>query len=225
MEPAMFDVVGPVMIGPSSSHTAGADRIALITRNMCPFKDFKHIKFTLYNSFAETHKGHGTDKALLGGIMGFKADDTRIKNSDELIKKEKFDYKIIEDKSPNDYHPNTVKIEIEGTTGDKFMTIGQSIGGGRMEIIKINDFDVTISGDLNTLLIEQEDKPGVLAHIAKILEVYNINIAFTTLYREAKGEKAFTVVETDDNITPEIVEAVERHPYVVTAIAFDVDMK
>lgn len=222
MEPSMYDVIGPIMVGPSSSHTAGAARIALITRNMCPFKDFKHIKYTLYGSFAETYKGHGTDKALLAGIMGYRQDDRHIKYAFDLIKEKPYTYEFIEDRSMTEYHPNTVKIDIDGINGKHFTTIGESIGGAQAVIRKINNIDVKITGDYNTLLVEQQDKPGVLAHIATVLEMHDINIAFTTLYRENRGETAYTVVETDDKISQQVVDDIDLHEHVISAIKFDV---
>lgn len=222
MEPTLFDVIGPVMVGPSSSHTAGALRIALITRKLCPNKDFEKVTFTLYGSFAETFVGHGTDKALLGGILGFSMDDVRVRESFKIADEQGLKYEYIPDRSSIEYHPNTVKIHILCKDKSTFTVIGESIGGGLAVLRNINGIDVKISGEYNTLLTIHRDLPGVFAHVASIFDAYNINIAFIRLYREEKGKRAFGIIETDDEISLDVTKAVAMHPAIINAIKFDV---
>lgn len=200
---SIFDVLGPNMIGPSSSHTAGACSIALLARKLFN-EEIKKVTFTLYGSFAKTYQGHGTDKALLGGILGFNTDDIRIRKAFEIADERNVEYNYIPDHEGEFEHPNTVDILMESANGNEFFIKGQSIGGGKVKIVKINAIDVEFTGQYNTLLMKQVDKPGVVAHITNCLSHKNVNIAFMKLYREAKGKTAYTLIESDEKI-PEII--------------------
>lgn len=212
---SLFEVIGPNMVGPSSSHTAGAKlSMALLARKLFP-GEIKKVNFVLYGSFAKTYKGHGTDRALLGGIMGFETDDLRIRESLELAKQAGIEYHFsVSDVDDNEIHPNTADMEIVGTKGEKLFVRGVSVGGGKVKIVKLNQIDVDFTGEYSTLIVSQTDKPGVVAHITRILSEEKVNIAFMRLFREEKGAKAFTVVESDEKIPAEVLDKIRENPLV-----------
>ena len=207
---SIFDVIGPNMIGPSSSHTAGAVSMALVARKMFPEQICK-VSFTLYGSFAKTYHGHGTDRALLGGILGFATDDARIRDAFDLAKEFGVEYEYIIDEETIPDHPNTADIHMTGVNGYEMMVRGQSIGGGKIKIVRINDIDVEVTGEYCTLIVKQLDTPGVIAHITQCLSDCNVNIAFMRLFREDKGATAFTVVESDEIIPENILEKIRQN--------------
>ena len=207
---SIFDVIGPNMIGPSSSHTAGAVSMALVARKMFPEQICK-VSFTLYGSFAKTYHGHGTDRALLGGILGFATDDARIRDAFDLAKEFGVEYEYIIDEETITDHPNTADIHMIGVNGYEMMVRGQSIGGGKIKIVRINDIDVEFTGEYCTLIVKQLDTPGVIAHITQCLSDCNVNIAFMRLFREDKGATAFTVVESDEIIPENILEKIRQN--------------
>ena len=203
----MFDVIGPNMIGPSSSHTAGACSIALMARKMFQEPVVK-AQFTLYGSFARTYEGHGTDRALLGGMMGFETDDRRIKNAFKEADKIGLQYEFVSDKETNTEHPNTVDILMTGATGRTLMVRGESVGGGKIRITRIDDVQVEFTGEYSTMVIRQLDRPGVLVSITTILNLCGVNIAYLRNFRKEKGGEAFTVVESDGPIQEEAVKLI-----------------
>lgn len=210
---SIFDVIGPNMIGPSSSHTAGAVSIALMARNLFS-EEIKSVRFTLYGSFSKTYQGHGTDRALLGGILGFSTDDERIRDAFVHAKKLGIAYEYIIDELTVTNHPNTADIELTGVTGRKMTIRGESIGGGKMKIVRINHIDVEFTGEYSTLIVHQMDKPGVVAHITQALSEYNVNIAFMRLFREEKGAAAYTVVESDEKIPVAVLDQIRNNEHV-----------
>lgn len=210
---SIFDVIGPNMIGPSSSHTAGAVAIALMARKMFP-EEIKKVTFTLYGSFAKTYRGHGTDRALLGGILGFATDDERIRDAFEYAKEMQMDYRFVIDENTQTNHPNTADIELLGVTGYTLSIRGESIGGGKMKIVRIDHIDVEFTGEYSTLIVHQQDKPGVVAHITQALSEQEVNIAFMRLFREDKGANAYTVVESDEPIPEEVLDKIRANPNV-----------
>ncbi len=210
---SIFDVIGPNMIGPSSSHTAGAVAIALLARKMYG-RPIKKVTFTLYGSFAKTYRGHGTDKALLGGTLGFDTDDERIRDAFQIADEMGVEYHFIPDEKTITNHPNTADIFFEDEEGHTLFVRGESIGGGKMKIVRINNIDVEFTGEYSTLIVQQIDKPGVVAHITQCLSVHNINIAFMRLFREDKGTTAFTVVESDEPIPRDILDYIKINPNV-----------
>lgn len=210
---SMFDVIGPNMIGPSSSHTAGAVAIALMARKMFP-EEIKKVTFTLYGSFAKTYRGHGTDRALLGGILGFATDDERIRDAFEYAKEMQIDYQFVIDENTQTNHPNTADIELLGVNGYTLSIRGESIGGGKMKIVRIDHIDVEFTGEYSTLIVHQQDKPGVVAHITQALSEQEVNIAFMRLFREDKGANAYTVVESDEPIPEEVLDKIRTNPNV-----------
>lgn len=210
---SLFEVIGPNMVGPSSSHTAGAASMALLARKLFP-AEIKKVEFTLYGSFAKTYRGHGTDRALLGGIMGFETDDLRIRDSLSIAKERNLDYHFSIGQDTGEEHPNTADIDMTGVNGERLFVRGVSIGGGKVKIVRLNQIDVDFTGEYSTLIISQTDRPGVVAHITKVLSEREVNIAFMRLFREEKGAKAFTVVESDERIPDEVVEQIRENPLV-----------
>jgi len=210
---SVFDVLGPNMIGPSSSHTAGACSIALLAQKLLP-GTLKEVTFTLYGSFARTYRGHGTDRALLGGIMGFSTDDQRIPNSFAIAKKRGLKYLFLVNEKETDIYPNTVDIDMKNTEGQTMSVRGESIGGGKIRISRINHVEVNFSGEYSTLITIHYDKPGVIAHITKCLSDKNVNIAFMKLFRTNKGQIAYSIVESDEDLPEDVTGAIQKNPSV-----------
>ena len=210
---SIFDVIGPNMIGPSSSHTAGAVSIALMARKMFP-EPIQKVTFTLYGSFAKTYRGHGTDRALLGGILGFSTDNEKIRDAFSCAKEMQVEYEFIIDDQTQTNHPNTADIDIVGINGHTLSVRGESIGGGKMKIVRIDNIDVEFTGEYSTLIVHQQDKPGVVAHITQALSESDVNIAFMRLFRENKGANAYTVVESDHPIPEAVLENIRTNPNV-----------
>ncbi|OPJ55571.1 L-serine ammonia-lyase, iron-sulfur-dependent subunit beta [Alkalithermobacter paradoxus] len=202
---SIFDIVGPNMIGPSSSHTAGAARLGRVGYKIAGEK-ITNVKFYLHGSFAQTYKGHGTDKALVGGILGFAPDDERIRNSFQIAKESGLDFEFITVDLGDDYHPNTAKIEITTESGKKLEIVGASIGGGNIKVTQMNGLKLEFTGAYPTLIVKQRDLPGAATHITSCLSKNNINIAFMSIYRQEKGNEAFTIIEADDDIHENIVK-------------------
>ena len=206
---SVFDVMGPNMIGPSSSHTAGAARIGFLAQKMIN-GPLKKVEFTLYGSFSRTYKGHGTDRALLGGIMGFSTDDMRIRNSFEIAEKKGLKFTFTPNELETDIHPNTVDIHMVNESGQEMTVRGESLGGGKVRIVRINSVQVDFTGEYSAVIVTQ-DKPGVVAYITKCLSDRNVNIAFMRLFRESKGEIAYTIVESDGRLPEDIGVTIRRH--------------
>jgi len=209
---SVFDVIGPNMVGPSSSHTAGAASIALLTKKMIGEK-VRRIKFTLYGSFAKTYKGHGTDRALVGGILGFETDDERIRDSFELAEAAglDFSFECADTNEDDDIHPNTVDMEVEGFSGRKLFVRGESLGGGKVMLTRINGVKVSFTGEFHALIVIQRDYPGVVAGITTVLSNYGVNIAYLRVFREEKGGLAYTIVESDEAISEAAVEEIKKN--------------
>lgn len=200
----IFDILGPVMVGPSSSHTAGAARIGLIARQLFGRQPEK-AKVYLHGSFAATGKGHGTDKALIGGLLGMKPDDMRIPDSFNVAKDEGMEF-VIENKDFKEAHPNTARIYME-TEGIPSMWVqAYSIGGGRIKVCKLDGIDVNFSGESNTLIIRNIDEPGRIKEVAVALSNAAINIATMQVFRDKRGGHAIMVVETDQIVPQEAMD-------------------
>ena len=207
---SVFDVLGPNMIGPCSSHTAGAAIIAFLAQKMISPPLVK-VDFTLYGSFAKTYKGHGTDRALLGGIMGFSADDTRIRDSFRIAEERGLEFSFTPNEEETEVYPNTVDISMENEAGRKMVIRGESLGGGKVRIVRINQVKVEFTGEYSAVIVIHQDKPGVAAHITKCLSDMNINIAFMRLFRKEKGAVAYTIVESDERLPREIGEKIREN--------------
>ena len=207
----LSDIIGPVMIGPSSSHTAGALRIAAMARRLCPSAPTR-VEFRLYGSFAYTYRGHGTDRALCAGVLGMPADDLRIRDSIALAAESgmQVEFAPLPDAPYN--HPNTVDVVMQQSDGSELVVRGESVGGGAAVLTRINDIDVRITGENSSAIIRQRDVPGVLAHIMSVISESGINIATVNCYRERRGTLAYTVLETDSLLPSEVQERITSHP-------------
>ncbi|MGG6794248.1 UNVERIFIED_CONTAM: L-serine ammonia-lyase, iron-sulfur-dependent subunit beta [Streptococcus canis] len=216
---SVFDIIGPVMIGPSSSHTAGAVRIGRVVHSI--FGEIPdEVTFHLYNSFAKTYQGHGTDKALVAGIMGMDTDNPDIKHSMEIAHQKgiKIYWDILKDS--NAPHPNTVKISVK--KGDKSMSVtGVSIGGGNIQVTELNGFSVSLSMNTPTIITVHQDIPGMIAKVTDILSSNDINIATMNVTRESAGEKAIMIIEVDSRECQEAVKRIEKIPNIHNVNFFD----
>lgn len=203
----LFDIIGPVMVGPSSSHTAGAVRIGNIARKLMG-EDIEKALIYFHGSFQLTGKGHGTDKALLAGLMNMPVDDPRIPNSFAIADTRGMAYGFFPI-DLGDVHPNTVKLVLEGIHGRHREIVGCSIGGGRIEITEIDGLSVSFGGDYPTLVIRNQDIPGQIQQVTTFLAEENINIGSMHLYRSARGADAVMVIECDREIPEDIIPALE----------------
>lgn len=207
----LYDVIAPVMIGPSSSHTAGAVRLGLLARNI--YKNTpKKVIFKLYNSYAHTGKGHGTEKGLLAGVLGLKVDDRQIKDifNSDIAKSIDYEFEYCDNFK---YHPNAVDMTFIGDDSKMFIS-GESVGAGEIAIRKINDFTVKLTGKYNTVLIVYKDMPGMLSQVTSTMQYHNINIASLFCDRNAKGKQASMVLSVDGELTPDIISTIEEIPNV-----------
>ncbi len=208
----VFDIIGPIMIGPSSSHTAGAVRIGKYARSVLGTRPVKAvIRFS--GSFAKTYKGHGTDKAIVAGILGMDTDDARIRNSMEVAKEEGLEFTFVE-ADIDGAHPNTAEITLTDANGKSALIQGASIGGGNIMINKINDTEVSISGKSDTLVIPHDDIPGMIAVVTNILADKGVNVHGFSLGRDHKGGTAVMTIEIDGNIDDSVNEAILECPHI-----------
>lgn len=203
----VFDVLGPIMIGPSSSHTAGAARLGKIAKTIVG-KELKEVTFFLHGSFSKTYKGHGTDRALVAGILGMNPDDARLRNSLELVKQEGIKIEFVPT-DLGDYHPNTVKFLIKDIDDATWVVLGSSIGGGLIKIDEINGNKVNLTGEYPTIITSNEDVPGTLAKISGILYDAGINIASMKSDRSQKGKDSTLTFELDHSVSPEVIEKIK----------------
>ncbi|OCT10553.1 L-serine dehydratase, iron-sulfur-dependent subunit beta [Paenibacillus pectinilyticus] len=199
----VFSIIGPSMIGPSSSHTAGAIRLGRVAGQLLGERPLK-ADITLYGSFADTYRGHGTDLALIGGILDFETDDPRIPHAAEEAETLGVEvaFHISKDKAD---HPNTVGIVLT-SENRKVNMRGASIGGGNVEIINVDQFDVKFTANYPTLVISHQDRPGMIADITTLLGRNHINIGFMDLDRKGRHQEAMTVIETDAAIPDELLQ-------------------
>ena len=203
----IFDVLGPIMIGPSSSHTAGAARLGKIARTIVN-KPIKDVTFLLHGSFKETYKGHGTDRALVAGILGMMPDDERLRDALLIAEKEGLEVHFL----PADLgqvHPNTVKILMTDCDDINWEVLGSSIGGGLVEIYEINGNKVKITGEYPTIITCHDDIPGTVSKVSTLFYDKDINIAHMTLVRSQKGKDATMTFEVDNNVSEELIAAIK----------------
>lgn len=205
---SIFDILGPVMVGPSSSHTAGAVRIGLIGRQLLG-KQPKKALIYLHGSFAATGEGHGTDRAIVAGLLGMKPDDMRIPNSYEIARELGMDF-TIQKKEIRGAHPNTVQMTLEADGVDSLKIQACSIGGGRIKVSKLDDIEVNFNAESNTLIVHNVDQPGHVAQVADILSQKKINIATMQLFRDKRGGYAVMVIETDQTIPNQAISWLEN---------------
>lgn len=192
-----FEILGPVMVGPSSSHTAGALRCAQVAASLME-APVARVRFVLHNSFAHTYRGHGTDRALVAGILGLAPDDERIRDAFDLARERGLAFEFVPGSDNERLHPNTVDIEMEDEHGTRCSVRGESLGGGRVRLSRINGVDVDITGEYDTIFVAHRDTPGVLAALTVRLSEHDVNIAFMRTYRTERGGAAYTVFELDE---------------------------
>lgn len=215
----IFDMMGPVMVGPSSSHTAGAARIGNMGRTLLG-EEVARADIGLYGSFAETGYGHGTDRALLAGLLGMKPDDLRIPNAYEEANRAgmAYSFRTVE---LRDAHPNTALLELTGKSGKQLTLQASSIGGGAIAVNKIDGIDVNFTGDFNTLIVRNQDESGSVAAITSILSQVHINVANMSVNRHRRGGDALMVIETDQHIKPRQVEFLSELPGILSVTYYD----
>lgn len=199
---SLFSVISPIMVGPSSSHTAGAVRLGLMARNIYK-NEFKKVKFVLYNSFAKTGFGHGTDKGLLAGVLGYSVDEICIKNIFDIVENIEYSYEYKEDISR---HPNSVDI----TFDDKMTISGDSVGAGEIRINNINGFSANIDGSYDTLLLMYKDVPGMISQVSDIIQKQKVNIASLHCDRSSKGGTASMYLALDIPVGDDVVDKVKQ---------------
>lgn len=195
----LFDILGPVMVGPSSSHTAGAVRIGRMARRLLGEHTPVRAKIELSGSFAATGKGHGTDRALIAGLLGMQPDDERIAVSFDAAKEKGMEFAFSR-VSLSGEHPNTARITLKGKSGKELSMTASSLGGGRIEVVEMNGMRASFSGDLPTLIVQNEDKPGCVGEVANMMFKRGINLATMRLYRDYPGGNAVMIIETDKSI-------------------------
>lgn len=206
----LFDVLGPKMIGPSSSHTAGAVKLGRVARALAR-GNVKKVVFHLHGSFAATYRGHGTDRALLAGLMGFPTWSEDIKNALFIAKDKGIDFHF-QPIDLGDVHPNTVRVEITDSEGNSQSMTGSSIGGSNIRIIAINRDNVDFTGDYPTLIVKYTDRPGVIADVTGRISGQGINVAFLKVFRSSKGRGATMVFETDETVPQTLIENLRTTP-------------
>jgi L-serine dehydratase len=193
---SLLDIIGPVMVGPSSSHTAGACRLGLLARGLVGGTPQAAV-MELHGSFARTGEGHGTDKALVAGLLGFRPDDERIRTALQIAEKEGLDYRFEKTTLSETAHPNTVRMTLERASIKSTLT-GSSLGAGRVLVTEIDGYPVEVTGNFHTLALVAEDRKGSIARITGILADHDINIATLKLTRKQRGGDAFMVIECDE---------------------------
>lgn len=211
----VFDIVGPVMIGPSSSHTAGAVRIGRVARALLGTEPVS-AQILLHGSFAKTYKGHGTDKALIAGIMGMATDDERIRFSPRLAAEAGLEVSILPTEIDG-AHPNTALITLADATGRTVSVQGASVGGGNILVTKVNGMEVQITGQYNTLIVLHQDTPGTIAAVTELLAEVQVNICNFRLSRQKKGGVAVMTIEMDGSFDPALNKRIEALPNILSS--------
>lgn len=208
---SVFDIIGPVMVGPSSSHTAGACRIGKIVRSIFGELPDK-LEIHLYESFAKTYRGHGTDVALVAGVLGMDTDDERLPDAPRLAYEMGMEVAYVPHPEEPVDHPNTARLVV--SKGNRKMTVtGISIGGGMIQVTELNGFDISISAGMPTFVVIHEDVPGMIARVSSVLSSHGINIAKMNVTREAKGEKAIMILEVDTSNVEEACDEMKEIPH------------
>lgn len=200
----VFDIIGPVMIGPSSSHTAGAVRIGR-TGRLILGEAVRRADIGLAGSFAQTYRGHGTDRALIAGLLGMKNDDERIRDSFAVAAENSLTFSIAEVKIPR-AHPNTARLHLTGGSGKECSLEGASVGGGNILIKSLNGMETEFSGEADTLIIAHRDMPGMIAHVTSLMADHGVNIGNFKLSRPHRGFQAVMMVEIDGVLEAAVVD-------------------
>lgn len=220
MNISLLDVVGPVMIGPSSSHTAGAAKLAKTARLIYD-KPFKKVRFGLGGSFASTYRGHFTDYALVAGALGMSEDDERLGHSFEIAEKEGIEFVFYPTEIPSVYE-NTARITFVSENGDEFFVEGASLGGGRILVTNINGLVCELNATMPTVIVQQQDVKGVVSDVSTILAFNNINIGIMKVSRTSRGDKAFCVIECDDIIPENVIEELRQVNNVISVVVVNI---
>lgn len=218
----IFDILGPVMVGPSSSHTAGAVRIGLIARQLLGETPEK-AEIYFHGSFADTGRGHGTDRAIVAGLLGMEPDDDRIPSSFSIAKEWGMEFSI-ESRELRGAHPNTAQLILHGKDGREVNVQASSLGGGRIQVSKLDGIDVSFSGESNTLIIYNEDRPGLVADVSSLLASVAVNIGTLQLFRDRRGGTAVMVYEIDHPLSPAMVQVLEQFDGVLKATYINVKL-
>jgi L-serine dehydratase len=216
---SLLDIIGPVMVGPSSSHTAGACRLGLLARGLVGGTP-ERARVELHGSFARTGEGHGTDKAIVGGLMGFRPDDERLRTALEIAEKEGLDYRFEKTTLDEGSHPNTVRITLDRGDRQASMT-GSSLGAGRVLVTDIDRFPVEFTGNHYTIVLVAEDVRGSIARIAALIADEGLNIATLKLTRKQRGGDAFMVIEIDEEPGEQVRDSIRALPWVRWAFRLD----
>lgn len=217
----IFDLIGPIMVGPSSSHTAGAVRIGYVARKI--FREQpKKAEIILHGSFAATGVGHGTDRALVAGLLGMHPDDSRIPDSFEIARQQGLDFSF-ENRELRAAHPNTAKIKLIAENGRELEITAASVGGGRIEVRELAGMPMRFTADKPTLIISNDDKPGSIARVSEVLSREQINIATFNVNRSSRGGRAIMVIECDSPVSPEALKHIADSPGILTAAFIDPD--
>ncbi len=216
-------MIGPVMIGPSSSHTAGVVRIArAAVRILGGIPDEATITF--YNSFARTYEGHGSDRAIIGGLMDFKTDDPRIKTALDIAEEKRFNYKFKSIGNSSVHHPNTIKLNLT-KDGKSIEVVGESLGGGVINIAEVDGFVANFSAQAHTLIIKAQDISGAIAFISSVIAQEKTNIATMSVSRKGKNDLACHVIEMDSGIRDITNQYLRSLPWVKELIYIpDIDL-
>jgi L-serine dehydratase len=215
----IFDILGPIMVGPSSSHTAGAARIGIMARTLLGDEPAE-AKIHLHGSFATTGGGHGTDRAIVGGLLGMRPDNLNLPFSFDAAKEAGLSF-TIDTVDLRDAHPNTAVIELRGKTGKKLDIQASSVGGGRIVVNKLDGIEVNFTGEYNTLVIRNRDKNGSLAAVTSILNQCRINVANMSLCRHKRGGDALMVIEIDQPVKPTQIAFLSELPGILSVTYYD----
>ena len=215
----IFDLIGPVMVGPSSSHTAGAVRIGLTARKLLADEPAS-AELLLHGSFADTGRGYGTDKALIAGLLGMEPDDTRIPESFLWAEKAGLSFRFGTISLP-DAHPNSVLLRLRGKHGGEKRVVAASIGGGRIEVRRIDDMPLRFSAEQPTLIVSNDDQPGSVADVSRILADAGVNIGTFQVNRDERGGSAVMVIECDAPLEAELVERILSLPGIRRAVCIN----
>jgi len=218
---SLLDIIGPVMVGPSSSHTAGACRLGLLARCLVGGTPQSAL-IELHGSFARTGEGHGTDKAIVGGLMGFRPDDDRLRTALQIAERDGLDYRFEKTKlgEEGDTHPNTVRITVRRGDREAVMT-GSSLGAGRVLVTEIDGYPVEVTGNYHTIVLVAEDVKGSIARIATILSDHALNIATLRVSRRERGGDAFMVFEIDEVPSEQVRDEIRALEWVRWAFRLD----
>ena len=208
---SVFDIIGPVMIGPSSSHTAGAARIGRVARDLFG-RQPKWVRIHLYGSFAETYRGHGTDVAIVGGLLDYDTYDERIKTAFDDAKEAGMQYEFIPEEAHKE-HPNTARLVMGDDSGEMSVE-GISIGSGKIEISEVNGFKLRLTGGMPAILVVHNDRAGCIANVANCLAMHDVNIGHMEVSRIERGHTALMVIEVDQNIDDRILQQISFIPHI-----------